>query len=461
MVTHPVNCPPIGFPTNDPPFAEGEIEIHPYPLIAGMPNEISVRVTNNTAVSQTVNVSFQTSPQKFGIGLNFSSFDNRTVTLPAHGNAIVKGTFVPITSGHYCIQIVVTGPGLAEPLVTQRNLDVTEDLHAGVPDLLPFLVRNNTAASADISLVVDNTCPGWDAQIVDPAGGVLSGVAPGAVLTATLQVTPPNPVVLGSGCHIDVQAWIGDQMIGGIRKLDVPPVQLPTGVNPPWEEPEISFNPDPPVVGQPGQICIQLQNPLPVTRTVTVEYAVADFGAGVGFTTVATQSISLPPNSNDKYCAAWTPGAGGTLHRCVLVTLKQPGYQDMHSQRNVDLVRLVPGALGSLKVPFVVRNPDLVDHTLTFSSTLVGVIPGWEVKIITDPGDPPPAVLSSGETINLNMILVGLANQADAAAAQAANESYAYGDVSKIEVTALLDGEPAGGFTVQLTTPVYLPIIRR
>jgi uncharacterized repeat protein (TIGR01451 family) len=459
VVNHPVNCPPVGLPNNNPMFAEDEISINPYPLVTGHPSEISVRVSNNTGTPQAVTVEFQTSPVRFGIGLTFSNFATKSAVIPAYSNIILKTNFTPVSSGHYCVQIRVSGPGLAEPLVTQRNLDVTEDLTAGTPDLLKFRVQNNTSSTANIALVVDNTCPGWDAQITDPAGGILTNVAPGAILTATLQVTPPNPVTLGTGCHIDVQGWIGDTMIGGIRKLDVPPVQLPTNVNPPWEEPEISVNPDPPVVGQPGKICIDLQNPLLITRTVTVDFSVADFGAGIPFTPVGSTTVNLPPNSYDKYCIDWTPTTGGTLHRCILATLKQANYPDMHSQHNVDLVRPLPTRLGDVDVPFHVFNPDLVNHNLSFDPTLFGIDPYWQPSFVDGNGDPAPNEIMAGQMLDLHLRFLPAVQYGQAPSAPPAQ--YSFGDESKVEVGILMDGVQTGGFSVQLAPPLlFLPVLR-
>lgn len=458
-VTHSVDCPPIQFPNEQPWFAEEEVQIYPYPLVTGTPSLISVRIVNTSPMTHTVNVAFQTSPNRFGIGLSYATFATDVITIPAGGSAIAEAVFTPVSSGHYCIQIVITAPGLSAPLVTQRNIDVTEDLQPGVPDELTFQVGNPTASTADVTLVVDNTCPGWTAVISDPAGGVLEDMAPGEVRSATLTVTPPDPAVLGSACHIDVQGWIGERLIGGIRKLDVPPVHLPPDVVPPWAEQEISTIPDPAVRGLPARFCIELQNPLEVTRTVKVEYEEADFGAGVSFTPIASRVLELPPNSLDKYCVDWTPSAAGTLHRCLRVRLTQPGYREQYSQRNIDLVRLLPIDLSRLRVPFVVRNPDLTPHRLGFRFHLFGIDPSWQPQVLGDGSVMPPEVLAAGEQVNLELILIGLKASQSVALAP---PDHLFGDQRQIEVEVLLDDVPLGGFSVVLETPtLYLPLVRR
>jgi len=192
-------------------------------------------------------------------------------------------------------------------------------------------------------------------------------------------------------------------------------------------------------------------------------YAVADFGAGMGFTTVGTRVVTLPPFSNAKYCINWTPTTGGTLHRCVLITLKQPGYQDMHSQRNLDLKRAHPQRLDLLDFVFKVRNPDLVPHTLVLDPHIYGIDPFWKIKFLTDPGDPPPDVLEPGQTVNLHMQLVPAVQAATFAAAPAqAPVDYRFGDVSRVDVGILLDGEQIGGITAELSSSrVLLPLVTR
>ena len=466
VVTHPVECPPITLPNDEPPYAEQEVQIHPYPLVVGRASEITVRLVNSSDEPQTVRVSFQTSPERFGIGIPFNTFDQDVVTIPANGSVVVRASFTPASSGHYCIQIKIEDASPRpryRPIYTQRNLDVTEDLRPGVPDTLPFKVGNPTAAPATINLVVVNTCPGWSAT-VSPA--TLPNVGPNGsdIRSAALTVTPPNPVTLGSGCHIDVQGWIGDELIGGIRKLDVPPVHLPPDVSPPWMEPEISFVPSPPVAGRPNQICVELQNPLGVPKTVTVKYAVADFGAGIPFAPVGERTVTLPPNSIDKYCIDWTPAGSGTLHRCVLVTLEQPGYRPMHSQRNVDLRRIAAADLAQLDVPVAVGNPLGTPQPLEFDLRPFGLGAGLTPVIVDPLGDPPPDVLEPGQRLDLRLRLL---RRVDLGGARQAGGPATYGDESRVEVAVLLGGEQIGGFTVvieppaQLGTRLYLPALAR
>ncbi len=458
LVEHPVDCPPVGFPNDEPPYAESEIQINPYPLVTGQPSEVSVKVSNYSSVTQVLTVGFQTSPSRFGIGLNYNSFDTKVVTVPAHSNVIVKSSFTPVSSGHYCIQIRVQGEGFP-PIFTQRNLDVTENLEPGVTDTLTFKVRNNTATAGDVHLAVVNTCPAWTA-VVSPS--VLVGMAPGEEREVDLLVTPPDPVVLGTACHIDVQGWIHGQLIGGIRKLDVPPVHLPPDVDPPWMEEEISLMPDPPVAGQPTDYCIELQNPLPFTRTVTVRYEVADFGAGIYFTPIATETVVLPPNSIDDYCVTWTPATGGTLHRCLLVRLMQPGYQDQTSQRNVNIVRLPFPQLNLRDIIAVIRNPDPLTHTLQLRPVIYGIGPFWRLRIRQENGDPLPPVLGPNEAIQVR---VGF----DEVQLNAAQQElpYAFGDESRVEVGVYLDDALIGGFSTVYEAPlptdnfIYLPLVLR
>lgn len=463
--THPVTCPPVTLPNSEPSYAEDELQVWPYPLTAGRPSEVSVRVHNNSTAPVTLAVAFQVAPAGLGIGLAYTTFDTRSVTIPVSGAVLLKSNYTPPTSGQACFQVSITGGGLSQPLITQSCLDMTEDFSSGGALDFTFPVRNSTASPASIMLVVDNTCPGWSAAITAPPGGVTSVLGAGGIVNATLHVTPPSGGMLGSGCHIDVQGWVntpsGPVMIGGVRKVDIPPVHLPPHVTPPWEEQEISFIPNPPVAGHSGQVCVTLANPLAVAKTVTIDFSEADFGAGIAFTPIGSLvNVSIPANSLAAYCINWTPAGTGTLHRCILVTLHQAGYRDEVSQRNLDLVRTLPGSLGAISVPIKLTNPDLVAHTLTFDLEAVGLDPYWKPVITDGLGGPPPAALLSGETIGLSLHLVPAVGTAQLLAGPPTE--YRYGDSTKVQVGVLLDGVLVNGFTVELSTSrVFIPVARK
>jgi uncharacterized repeat protein (TIGR01451 family) len=453
-VEHTVNCPPVTFSNDQPPYAEEEVGVYPYPMIPGHPSEISARLHNVSTSSRTVTVTFQLSPDKFGIGLTYNAIpvlgNPRVVTIPAGGIAEVRILWAPLVPGHYCIQVKVEGVGFA-PIYTQRNLDVAENLQPGVEDTLKFKVGNPTDDNIDIVLVVDNTCPGWTARI-DPV--MFSNVAPGEVHTATLYVTPPSGgSLLGTACHIDVQGWNGSHLIGGIRKLDLPAVHLPQA-EPPWAESEISVTPDPPVVGLPAKFCVELQNPLPEDREVELVYYVADFGAGVPFTKIDKMWVTVPANSDNRYCLDWTPSAGGTLHRCLQIKLLQNGFLTQVSQRNIDLIRGKPG-VGSL-VSFMVKNSQTYTRTLELRTDLVGI---WGLVPTFNPSVPPE--IDPGETISFTLELVEPAGLriADGVSAFTNNS---FGDIHQVNVGVYMDDDQVGGITVEYVAyQIYLPVILR
>ncbi len=449
--THTVNCPPIGFPNDQPPYAESEIEIYPYPMVAGRSTEFSVRVMNHSAAARVVTVTFQTSPQRFGIGIPFSAIavpgNPRVIVVPANGEAEVKINWAPPTSGHYCIQVKVESAGYA-PIYTQRNLDVTENLRPGVEDVLTFKVGNPTGALANINLVVDNTCAGWTAWVTPT---VLSGVGPFSldIRTAELHVIPPPIGTLGTGCHIDVQGWIGDDLIGGIRKLDVPPVNLPQA-NPPWREREISTIPSTPISGTVNQLCVELQNPLTVTQQVTVTFSEAAFGAGIGFTPIATQTYSLPPGSIGNRCINWTPMVVPTLHRCLLVTLKVPGFRDQLSQLNVDIVEPSPAPPSGFSFPFMLGNPNDFTSAIDLRGILIG-LNQWQINF----NPPLPDELLPNETKLFTLQLVPLTNKPTAN--PVAGDP---GDTRRVDLYYTVNGKAAGGFSVSFEfAKLYLPLM--
>jgi hypothetical protein len=459
LVSHPVTCPPIRLQGNSHGCTAGSIAIDPYPLAAGRPSTVSVWLENQTAISQPVTVTFQSNPGQFGLGLAYSTFDARTMTLPASGTAVLKGIYEPLQPGRASLQVVISSPALDRPLTVQRSLDVGRGNIPGVPEVLMVSVGNPAAEAADVRLAVVNTCPAWTAALTDPPDGKLAGLAPGAVYTATLQVTPPPaPALLGSGCHIDMQGWIDNRFIGRARLLDAPPVSLPASGQPPMDLSAVSFDPDPPKPGQPGQVCVALQNPLVTPSEVAVDFAAAGLGAGLDFTPLGSLSLTLPPRSLDRYCLPWTPPPGATPYHGLQVTLKQAGFHDLYSQRNAVYLRVLPGELGELDIPFRVRNPDLAGHDLDFRLTAVGLDPYWAPQVLTDTGSPPPASLPGRQALDLRLRLTKAAPGGTAPPPVI----YQHGDVSQIEMGVYLDGALLGTVTAALETmELYLPILAR
>ncbi len=460
---------PLGDP-GERPFAEREIRVFPYPLMSGEPARVCVVLDNDTDFDQEVAVEFMLSG--FGIGLAFDRIapiagaNPRTVMIPAHSTVDVCIRFLPSAPGHHCLAVKLTMPN-GYVAWSRRNLDVAELLTPEVPTEVPIPVGNPTPVVADIDLVVDNTCPGWTAWV---APSTLWGVGPNSTdIRPVILTVIPAAGLLGSNCHIDLLAYIDGRLIGGIRKIDRPPSAPPID-EPHWAEREITVSPDPPLESHPAQLCVKLVNPSDVDQTVDVTFAVADFGAGIGFTGVSTVSgVVIPANGTLMVCIPWVPGPGGTLHRCVRVQIHQEGYQDAFSQRNINLVRLplsrlrVPSGQVDLP-PFLLHNPAPEPMPFFFGVRPVGLT-GLLIQLIDNKtGDVVPAageiVLGPGETRAFFLRLLSPAARAPAPA-------FA-GDDQYIDVLPhgngqlmVMDGLVSGVRFVFAPPEVYLPIVFR
>jgi hypothetical protein len=465
---------PLGDP-GERPFAEKEIRVNPYPLVSGEPAEVCVFLENNTDVDQEVTVEFMMSG--FGIGLAFNRINPlgganpQTVILPAHSSVVVCLQFLPGTPGHHCLAVKLTMPN-GYVAWSRRNLDVAELLRPEVPEEVPIAVANPTAATADMDLVVDNTCPGWVAWV---SPNVLLGVGPnsGDVRTVVLTVIPP-PGLLGTGCHIDLLAYIDGLLIGGVRKIDRPPTAPPID-QPPWAETEITVSPDPPRPGQQAQVCVKLVNPTTEDQVVDVIFAAADFGAGVPFTNFSTVMGSvIPANGMLVICVPWAPAEGGTLHRCLRIQIHQEGYHDVFSQRNIDLfafaVRVLQ--LPDLQLdlpPFLLQNPWPDPVPFFFNVVPVG-LSGLSVEmVIGDTGTPLPpgeeVLLQPGEVRSFHLRLRRMGSSL--LATQPAPPQMV-GDQHYIDVLPygngqplLVDGIQSGVRYVLVNPRLFLPLVVR
>jgi hypothetical protein len=198
----------------DPPYAEREISIHPYPPLAGEPTEICVELRNPTAVPQDVGVQF--SWANFGIGLPFTPINGqRPVHLPP--NSVVNECvhWIPPVSGHLCLQVELFIEGY-EPQRSQRNLDVDEPLVPGQPHELIFPVGNPTGQPVTITLGLVPHLDGW---VLELAPDVLPNMDETEVRDVSLTVTPPpgEPPPEDGTPIVDVEAFVQGELIGGFR----------------------------------------------------------------------------------------------------------------------------------------------------------------------------------------------------------------------------------------------------
>ena len=239
-----VDSPPVRLHVAaDPRYAEREITLDPYPVLAGEPTEICVELRNPTPYPQDVVVNF--SWANFGIGLPFTPiYGPRSVHLPAYSVERECIHWVPPISGQFCLQVILEMEGY-EPQFSQRNIDVNEPLQPGIPNPLTFMVGNPFVEPVTISLGLVPHLPGWGLEL---SQDILPDVQPGEIRQVNLRVTPPaeQPLPPDNTPIVDVEAYAGGELIGGFRKIFRPPVPIHLPGDPIYAEREIIINPYPP-----------------------------------------------------------------------------------------------------------------------------------------------------------------------------------------------------------------------
>jgi len=363
----------------DPPYAEREITIEPYPPRAGEPTQICVELRNPTNVTQTVNVEFAVA--NFGIGLPFTPIQVMPVTLPPHSLVKKCVTWVPPFAGHFCVQISLFHPQFPNMIVrSQRNIDVGEVFVAGQwTQPFVFQVGNSSELTTNIELAAIPHLPDWQIALTPTQ---LLNMPPHAVRPVTLMVRPPAgvPFPEDEAPIVDVEAHARGDLLGGFRKLYRPPVPIHQPRDPVYAESEIHINPYPPRAGQPTEICAEVRNPTNVTQTFTVTFGVANFGIGLPFHGIARPiAVTLPPNSSKMVCVMWVPPFAG--HFCAQITIQMPGHAPVWSQRNMDVDEIFkPGQPSTLVFP--VGNP--TTGTVTITLGLVPHLDGWSMSLSQD-----------------------------------------------------------------------------
>ncbi len=377
----------------DPSYAESEISIDPYPVIAGMPTEICVLLRNPTPYDQEVNATFYWA--NFGIGLPFSMIaDTIPVSLPPYSLVKTCIHWVPPMFGHLCLQVELNSVDYWTQF-SQRNLDVNEPLKPGIPDDLIIQVGNPSGAVANISLGLIPKLPGWGLELYPD---ILSEMKPGEVRPVTLTVVPPiyQDLPPDNTPIVDVEAFIDDLMIGGIRKVFRPPVPIHHPGDPIYAEREIFVRPYPPRAGEPTEISVELRNPTDQPQTVSVVFKWSAFGIGLPFAAIgAPQEVLLPPYSIVKDSIMWVPPFGGLF--CVQVDILIDGYSEpFYSQLNLDVGEPLEPLVPHERI-FEVGNPLQEPATITLG--MIPYLDGWGLSLTPDvllnvlPGEIRPVVL--------------------------------------------------------------------
>jgi len=289
---------------------------------------------------------------------------------------------------------------------------------------------------------------------VDPE--VLYGVPAGGTTNVTLKVIPPaEGVTLGSGCYIDVESYIDGKLISGIRKVDLPPVHTPLD-EPSYAESELTISPDPPVVGQTAQICTDLTNYVDADQTVDVTLYAADFGMGLPFTEVGRmEDVVIPGKSTINRCLPWIPPPGSE-YRCLQLRIELEGYDDIISQRNMNIVTLPGTADVPMTYDFAVGNPTDEDQTVQLDVRDIGLPAGWVAAV-----DPPTVTLGAGESFTGTLTVGPTGGQAQTLAI---SEETMPGDAHLVSVEAYIKDQLIGGLVVEYEVEenkVYLPIIMK
>jgi hypothetical protein len=449
----------------DPPFAEREINIFPYPPQAGEPTRLEFVARNPTTVTQQISVTFEWG--YLGIGLPFTPINGpQSITLPPFQAGITGILWVPPFGGEFCVRVKVEAPFFTEPFYSARNISIIRLPEPyGTPEEFTFLVGDNGNATRPltIALGLQPYLPNWhftlypDVIVLDPGQ---------AYATAALTITPPaSPVDLpiDGGPVVDVPAYVDGGLIGGIRKVWRPPVPLGQLGEPSYAESEIVIQPDPPAAGHPATFAAQVRNNSDYTQTIGLQFGWASFGFGIPFTTtgvVPTHTVvTLSPHMTTTVSAQWTPLFSGNV--CVQILLTNEGTGEfLRSQRNVDVIEVPENPCEPFIKEFWLQNATSQTVTVTIGSNAINLPPGWTYSV-----DPEEVILGPYEGITVTLVITppcGLL-------AQGVISSFAGLDADspiKLRVEGYdQNGELVGGVEMQLIAAtqqrIYLPSILR
>jgi hypothetical protein len=360
----------------DPPYAEREITVHPYPVSASEPTEICVELSNPTDSPHDVNVQF--SWAGFGIGIPFTPINGlRSVNLPPE--SVVKECmhWVPPLDGHLCLQVEMQMEGYP-PQFSQRNLDVDEPLVPNEPHSRPFPVGNPFDHPVTVFIEPIPHLAGWGVEL---STDVLPDMQPGEVREVELTVIPSENLPPDGTPVVDVEARAGEELIGGFRKIYRPGVPIHRSEDPVYAESEIFVHPYPPREREPTEVGVEIRNLDTEPRAVELLFSAANFGIGMPFNPIHEPiELELPPRSLEHPAIMWLPPEGGLW--CIQVEVWMDGHEEpFFSQRNIDVGEPLEPNVPHSRV-FPVRNP--FDHPVNIELGLIPHLPGWGIEPTSD-----------------------------------------------------------------------------
>ena len=417
----------------EPAFAESEISVNPYPVQPGEPTELCAQVRNVTQQPHDAMLFFRVAP--FGIAMPYSPAAPPVhVFIPSMGMQRACVQWVSPQGGQFALQVVVETPGYPMPLTSSRVVDVNELLLPGTTSTLQFPVRNPFEQPVTITLAIR---PIVDWNIIELSPSVLPGMGVNEVrlVTLTVHVPPDAPQMQDGQPLLDVEAFVGLESIGGIRKVYRPPVPVHHPSDPIYAESEITVRPYPPRAGEPTQICAELRNPTNVDQVITVDFNWSQFGIGLPWIRFHQTTITITAGSMALPCTWWVPYFGGRFG--VEVGVQVRGHERVYSQRMIDVGEaLLPNVPTTFEFP--VGNP--FTHTITITLAAIRHLPQWEVSF-----DPPVFGLPPGAALPVLMHINPIQRPGDP-------EPHEGDPV--IDVEAYHDGELLGGFRKLFFPPV-------
>jgi hypothetical protein len=310
---------------------------------------------------------------------------------------------------------------------------------------------------------------GWDISLSDD---LLSNIQYGDKVTVTLTVTPPvDGPPLGSGEPIvDVEAYIEGELLGGFRKMDIPPIPIHKPHEKGYAESEIIIDPYPPQQGENTTVSTIVQNTSDEAMTIDLEFGWAQFGMGIPFTTTGmtpyTRSVTLNPEMRTMVSVDWVPELSGS--HCIIIYLTDPEgvYEPQRSQRNVDVVERPP--CGETRVfTFTVYNNSPMVATVDLGMITFNVPADWQVTTV--PSDTLVLGPFSEGTVEVHVTIPCPPSASSALQlAMISNLQAQSGSVPIVDVEGYIEGDLVGGIELrfpQIPEPevylIYLPLIMR